>query len=372
MIYLDNAATTKMDESLIEVYKSFSCDKFYNASAGYSVALENAKHLAKAKEILLNKLGAKVGDIIFTGCATESNNIALQGSVKEGKWEYIFSKGEHPSVYNIAKMLEEQGKTIHFLDLQKNGEIDYVQLESLVNDKTRLVSTMFVSNETGAINDLERIVKIVKAKNPRTLIHVDGVQGFCKTPINISKLNIDFFSISAHKFHGPKGVGALYVKNKSLLRPIIFGGGQEYNLRSGTENLPGIMAMVTECEKIDVAKNLKHVKELRDVFLNQLDLNKVHFISSGSPYVISLNFPGVNGETLMRALEDKVIIGTGSACSTKKAGNRVLEAMGYSKEYAKQSVRVSFNAYQSVEEVEKAGKIIMETYLDLYERLKWK
>lgn len=372
MIYLDNAATTKMDESLIEIYQSFSCEKFFNASAGYSSALENAKELSKAKEIILNKLGAKKGDILFTGCATESNNLAIQGSVKEGKWEYIFSKGEHPSVYNIAKILEEQGKIVHFVDLQKNGEVNYEEIYKLINEKTRLVSIMFVNNETGAINDVEKISKTVKSINPRTLIHVDGVQGFCKIDINLSNTEIDYFSISAHKFHGPKGVGALYVRNKNILKPIFFGGGQEFNLRSGTENLPGIMAMASECEKIDINKNFQHVKDLRDSFISRFDLKKVNYISNGSPYIISMNFPGVNGETLMRALEDRVIIGTGSACSTKKAGNRILENMGYSKEYAKQSVRVSFNAYQTIEEVVEAGDIIMKTYLDLYERLKWR
>ena len=370
MIYLDNAATTKMDESLIEVYKSFSCDKFYNPSAGYSPALENSRLLNDAKNMLLKKLMAKTGDIIFTGCATESNNLAIQGSLKDGNWEYVFSKGEHPSVYNIAKMLEEQGKQVRYINLQKNGEINYEELEKLINEKTRLVSIMFVNNETGAINDIEKISKIIKSKNPRVLIHVDGVQGFCKIPINLSKIDIDYFSISGHKFHAPKGVGALYVKNKNLLKPILYGGGQEWSLRSGTENLPGILAMVQECKKINIEENLKKVNELRKVFLSTLDLGQVKYISNGSPYIISLNFPGVNGETLMRALENEVIIGTGSACSTKKAGNRILEAMGYSKEYAKQSVRVSFNAYQSIDEVKKAGEIIMKTYLDLYERLK--
>ncbi len=370
MIYLDNAATTKMDESLIEVYKSFSCDKFFNASAGYSVALKNAKQLEEAKQILLKKLNANSGDIIFTACATESNNLAIQGSVKNGNWEYIFSKGEHPSVYNIAKMLEEQGQKVYYINLQKNGEIDYNQLEKLINEKTRLVSTMFVSNETGAINDINRIVNIIKGKNKRTIIHVDGVQGFCKIPISLSKTQIDLFSISAHKFHGPKGVGALYVRNKALLKPLLYGGGQEFNLRSGTENLAGIMAMVRECERIDILKNLENVRKLREQFLSNIDLNMVNYISTESPYIISLNFPGVNGETLMRALEDKVIIGTGSACSSKKAGNRILEAMGFTKEYAKQSVRVSFNAYQTESEIVEAAKIIMQVYKDLYERLK--
>lgn len=371
VIYLDNAATTKMSESLMEVYKSFSCEEFYNPSAGYRSAISNSKNLDLARCSLLEKLGAKQGTIIFTSGATEANNIAINSAIREGKNEYIFSIGEHPSVYNVAKNLELSGRDVKFIPIQKSGEIDYSVLESFVNEKTRLVSVMFVNNETGVINDLKRICQIVKGKNPKTFIHVDGVQGFCKIPINLSKLDIDFLTISAHKFHGPKGVGALYVKNKSFMKPIVYGGGQEYGLRSGTENLPAIMAMKKAVEDIDLDKNFDNTKKLKEIFLKNINQDVVSIIKSESPYIVSLSFKGVNGETLMRALEDRVIVGTGSACSTKKSGNRVLEAMGYNIDYIKSCIRVSFNAYQTEKEIVEAAKIIMRTYLDLIERVKW-
>jgi len=229
---------------------------------------------------------------------------------------------------------------------------------------------MFVSNETGAINDIKRIVEVVKGKNPRTILHIDAVQGFCKIPLNIGELDIDALSISAHKFHGPKGVGALYVKNESALKPLIIGGGQERGYRSGTENLAGIMCMAKACENIDIKKNFANTIKLCDEFLQEIDFEYVNVIKTDSPYILSMSFKDVNGETLMRALENEVIIGTGSACSTKKAGNRILDAMGFDKDYIKSSVRVSFNAYQTLEEVRNAGKIIMKKYLEILEKVK--
>ena len=182
-IYLDNAATTKMDESLIEVYKSFSCNEFFNPSAGYSVAIKNSQYLDYSRGVILKKLGLKSGDIIFTSGATEANNLAIKGSYREGKSEYVFSAGEHPSVYNVAKNLEQSGKVVKFIPLQRNGEIDYNTLKNLVNKDTRLVSVMFVNNETGAINDIEKVSKIVKSINPKTLLHIDIVQGFCQSAL---------------------------------------------------------------------------------------------------------------------------------------------------------------------------------------------
>ena len=370
MVYLDNAATTPMRESLLEVYKEYSVDRYFNPSAGYSFALSNSRELNRAREVILKKLGVEKGDIIFTASATEANNMAIRSCLREGGWEYIFSIGEHPSVYNVAKNLEEGGKNVSFVGLRKDGQVDYEQLSKLVNEKTRLVSIMMVNNETGVINDISKICKIIKGKNPKTLIHVDAVQGFCKIAFNLSKWDIDFLSISAHKFHGPKGVGCLYIKNKNGLKPLLLGGGQEYSLRSGTENVSGIMAMAKACEAVDIELNYGSALKLRDAFLSKLDLNKIHYIKSDSPYICSLSFPNVNGETLMRMLENEVVVGTGSACSTKKAGNRVLEAMGFDKDYIKSSIRVSFNAYQTLEEVEKAGEIIMNKYNELLERLK--
>ena len=372
MIYLDNAATTAMLEGAVGVYQKYACQSFYNPSAGYREALSVAKDIKEAKERLLNKLGAKEGDIIYTSGATESNNLAIMGSKRNGKWEYVFSVGEHPSVYNVAKELEMQGAKVHFVGLTQNGEIDCEQLENIVNEKTRLVSVMHVSNETGAINDIQHIVGIVKDKAPNALIHVDGVQAFCKIPVNLSVLGVDFYTISAHKFHGPKGVGALYVKRPQGLKNIIFGGGQENGLRSGTENVPGIMAMDYAISSTDENSSYSHVSELKDAVIEILSRdNRVDILKTQSPYILSVGFDGVNGETLMRALQDKgIIVGMGSACSAKKAGNRILEAIGFSKEKVKSRIRVSFNRFLSKEEVEEACGIMLEVYNEIWEKVK--
>ncbi len=372
MIYLDNAATTKMFEGCADIYKEYACNLFYNPSAGYKQAIQNAKFIDEVRQVVLKKLGALKGDIIFTSGATESNNLAIRGSQRNGKWEYVFSMGEHPSVYNTALELQAQGAVVHFVPLQKNGEIDYQKLQSVLNDRTRLISCMHVSNETGAITNLAKIIELKKKYAKNSLFHVDGVQAFCKIPLERSVINdIDFYSISAHKFHGPKGIGVLYVKNIEPLKAIVFGGGQEQGKRSGTENLPAIMAMKYAIEQIDVEFNLNKVQQLKTGFLKVFeDENGVSFIETQSPYIISMSFQTVNGETLMRAVENEVIIGVGSACSAKHAGNRILENIGFVKDKVKSSVRISFNAYMNLEDAEKAGQIILATYKDIREKVK--
>lgn len=369
--YLDNAATTKMSEKCAQVMQNYACEAFYNPSAGYGLAISVAKEMATAKKSLLNKLGAAKGDIIFTGGATESNNLAILGSLRNGNWEYVFSAGEHPSVYNVALHLKQLGFIVHIIPLQVNGQVDYEALEKVLNEKTRLISVMHVSNETGAINDLVKINNLRNKYCPKALFHSDGVQAFCKLLYNLDSIGVDLYSISAHKFHGPKGVGALYVKNKQALKNIIYGGGQEGGLRSGTENMPGIMAMVAACNMAKVKENYEHVKAVRksflDVFINE---KGVSFIETDSPFIVSVSFTGVNGETLMRVLENKVIVSTGSACSAKYAGNRILQEIGLSVERIKSSIRVSFDTEMSEDEAAQAGGIILHKYQELREKVK--
>lgn len=374
MIYLDNAATTKMFEKGADIYKEYACHSFFNPSANYSQAIAIAKELDGARGALLDKLGASKGQMIFTSGATESNNLAIMGGRRNGKWEYVFSMGEHPSVYNAAKELERQGFIVHFVGLQPNGQIDYRQLESVVNEKTRLISVMHVSNETGAINDLTLVNKIRKQHCPKALLHIDGVQAFCKLDFSVDDFSADFYTISAHKFHGPKGVGALYVRNINDIKPIVFGGGQEGGYRSGTENVGGIMAMKYAVESIDICKNFEKVCKLKEIMTAILSQNNaISIINDGnfSPYILSVSFAGVNGETLMRKLQDNgVVVGMGSACSAKKSGNRILESMGKVKEEIKSHIRISFNEFLSEHEVENAGKIILQTYQELWEKVK--
>lgn len=372
MIYLDNAGTTKMFEECLAVYSKYACQSFFNPSAGYLPAINIAKDLDSARAFLLRKLGASKGDIIFTGGATESNNLAIMGSKRNGKWNYVFSVGEHPSVFNVAKELAGQGYDVRFVKLQENGQINYDHLKECIDEKTRLISIMNVSNETGAVNDIAKINHIRMEKAPHSLLHVDGVQAFCKINVNLDQMGVDFYTISAHKFHGPKGVGALYVKNPQSLKNVVFGGGQERGYRSGTENVGGIMAMCEAVNKIDVKANFDHTARLKKIMTDVLLKDeKVTIIDSQSPYILSASFSGVNGETLMRVLQDReVYIGKGSACSTKKAGNRTLEEMGLNKDEIKSHIRISFGGYESEEEIQKAGEEILNVYHEIWEKVK--
>lgn len=372
MIYLDNAATTKMSEKAGKEQLYWSCSKYFNPSASYEQAFEVAQALAGARERLKKLLGVKRGDVIFTSGATESNNLAIRGSVRDGDWNYIFSAGEHASVLNVAKALEKEGKNVKYIPLTKRGDVDLDALINLIDSKTKFVSCMFVNSVNGAINDIAKLVKIVKERAPRAVIHVDGVQAFCKIPFKLEELDVDLFSISAHKFHGPKGVGALYVKNKATLKNMIFGGGQEFDKRSGTENVPGIMAMLVAAEEIDVRANFEKVKKLNDILVKQLNHQGIEFVGTceKSPYILTFICDGVNGETLVRMLEKDVVVGRGSACSSKKAGNHVLESMGYSLNKIKSVLRVSLNAQLDENQMEEAGKIIKKKYLELLEKMK--
>ncbi len=371
MIYLDNAATTKMYEECADIYKEYACNSFYNPSAEYRVALEIAKKINQVRDLILKKLGASKGNIVFTSGATESNNLAILGSKRNGKYEYIFSQGAHPSVYNVANELKRQGFIVHFVGLNSNGQVDYDKISSLINENTRLVSVIHVNNETGAVNDLKKISLMIRQKSKNVLFHVDGVQAFCKIAFNLDELDVDLYTISSHKFHGPKGVGALYVKNINALKPIVFGGGQENGYRSGTENVSGIIAMGKAIEMINIEDNYKKIESLRNNFLSNLkNVEGVKITAGQSPYILSISFKGVNGETLMRALQDKgVLVGKGSACSSKKSGNRVLESMGIPLEEIKSHIRVSFSELNTLEEVEEASKIIVNVYNDIREKI---
>lgn len=371
MIFLDNASTTKMFDDCVEIHKLFSCEKFYNPSAQALESVEVSKLIDEAEKFFLKKLDAKDGNVLFTSCATESNNLAIKGSVRNGDWEYVFSAGEHPSVYNVAKKLELDGFKVYIVPLQSDGCVNLTELEKVLGSKTRLISIMHVSNETGAINDLGKISLLRKKYCPRAIFHVDGVQGFMKIPLSLNKTSVDLYSFSAHKIHGPKGIAGLYVKNKQSLKELFQGGGQQFGVRSGTENVSGIMQFKKAVEIVDIDKNLESVIKLRKIFNDILEKNDIKILDfKGSPYIESLIFKGVKGETMLHALNQRgVIVGLGSACSSKKAGNRILENVGISKDDVISSVRVSFNAYQSVDEIVEAGRIIVDVYKDIRERV---
>ena len=374
IIFLDNASTTKIYNQVNDLIYKTNIDDFYNPSALYHQSVIIQQKIENATKTVADALKVNAKNIIFTSGATEANNLAILGSYTANKQaEYIFSSGEHPSVYNTAKALEQKGCKVNFVKLLPNGLVDIEHLKSLLNVNTHFVSIMYVSNETGAINNIEEISSIIKNFNSKIIIHVDGVQAFGKLKTDIEKLNIDAFTISAHKFKGPKGIGALYYKNLNQLKTQIFGGGQQQNLRSGTENVSGIMgmALATQLSQQNLKTNFENATTCKNYLINYINQNltNVDFEINGentSPYITSISFKGLKSEVLMHMFEeDGLIVGTGSACSSKKQQNRVLENMNKKPEYIKGNIRISFSFDTTLEDVKKASEILVKNVLKL-------
>lgn len=366
MIYLDNAATVKQNFASLEVFSYYASESFFNASSLYGTS--NAKALENARQVLLDKMGKQpLSTFVFTSGATEANNMVLN-LVSDN---IVLSMSEHDSVYFFAKKLQESGKNIKFCPLQENGEVDYQKLESLIDNKTKLVSIIHISNETGAVNDLKKISEIIQRKNPKTLFHSDGVQAFCKFDFDCTCLGVDFYTVSSHKLGGPKGIGGLWAKNKNKLKPYIFGGGQENSFRSGTENLPAIMGFASTVKNFK--SNKQHIKNLKEIFIKNLKepgLSANFENDNSSPYILSITCQKVNGETVLNQLKEKnIFVSRGSACSSKKVGNRIFEALNFPKEETKHLLRISFFETNTQEEVEFAAQTLNQVYKDLKTRL---
>ncbi|NCB48738.1 MAG: cysteine desulfurase [Clostridia bacterium] len=370
MIYLDNAATTKPFDEVLKTFNEVNTTNFFNPSSSYSSAFNLYKKISEARKMFIKFLhGDEENDnIIFTCGATESNNLAIFGSATNKNMTYLFSSGEHPSVYNCAKELLQRGFDVKFIPLQKNGQIDYEELEKLMTEKVCFVSTMFVSNEMGAVNDLARIRKIIDNKNKNAIFHVDAVQGFGKLALNLKKFGVNLCSISAHKIGGLKGVGALYISSNTNIKNVVFGGNQEFTLRSGTVNAGGILSFLkaTEIAFENKDKNYENALKLKNILvenLKKIEKRKIIVVSDDfcSPYVVSLIFENSRGENILRFLDTKgICVSTGSACSSNKVGNRILESMKYSKQQIMGALRVSFGFENSERDIEILVKNIIE------------
>ena len=351
-VYLDNAATTCMFESVFEKTKKYLTCEYYNPSAVYSVSTQIKRDILKSKKTILNALGGD-GDLIFTGSATEANNMVVFSNKNIRNKKFVFGMGEHPSVFECAKELEKKGLIVDYVPLCETGEVDLDVFKRIVeNGDVAFISIQHVSNETGVVNPIKKLVKLARKYNKDVLFHSDGVQAFMKFDYSLDDLDVDYYTISAHKICGPKGIGALYVKKGRRINPLIFGGGQENGLRSGTENVFGIMAFSECVSKLSGEKNDNYNKvyAVRQSLLSELRKFGVNYkvFGNGVPHILSVCLnDGVRGETLVHALENKgVYISTGSACSSTKHMNRTLESMGIDKQTVLCSNRISFSPYE--------------------------
>ncbi len=303
-------------------------------------------------------------EIVFTSGGTESNNLAILGSAMANKragMHLITTSIEHPSVGNPMAYLEEQGFTVTYLPVDKDGILSLDALREVVTEETILVSLMHVNNEIGAIEPIEEAIKIIKEKNPKTLIHVDAIQSYGKLRIYPKRMGIDLLSVSGHKIHGPKGSGFLYIREKTKIKPILFGGGQQKGVRSGTENVPAIAGLGEAAAEIheNFEENVEHLYRLKEVFAEGVGNLEGVAINGRSgrdsaPHIVSVSFAGVRSEVLLHDLEERgIYVSAGSACSsnTKKKVSATLENMGLKKEIAESTVRFSFSVHTSMEEI---------------------
>lgn len=376
--YLDNSATTKPLDSVIDYMAHINREIYGNPSSLHSFGFEAEKIVKKARETILCSLGDAEGNVVFTAGGTEANNIAIIGSVRsklKRRPHIITGKTEHPSVTEPFLYLKENGAEAEFCPCKNNGQIDLDKFAETVTEKTELVSLMLVNNEVGAVLPVLQAAKILKSKSPNAIFHVDAVQGFGKVPINVKKAGIDMLSISAHKINGPKGIGALYIKKGVNVKPVMFGGHQENNLRSGTHNVPAIGGFSLACEAAfcNLEENAKKMNELKNYLLGEL--KKIPFckINGGegeefAPNIINASFDKIRSEIFLHALEKKgVFVSSGSACSSNKpAPSHVLLAMGFNRQRTDSAVRLSLSAQTTFSEVEYAAHEIIKTANELY------
>ncbi len=358
MIYLDNSATTQTRKEVADYVAKYSVESFFNPSAVYAPAIKVHNDLDMARQRLMKLLNANDGKIIFTGSATEANNLVLNGLARKNK-KILVSNGEHPSIYETAKNLLNSGFKVEFIALNKDGSVSLDDLKAKMSTDVGLVSVIHVSNETGAINNVKEISSIVKNINKDCLVHYDGVQAFGKLKVDVFNSGIDLYTMSSHKIHGPKGVAALYLNSQINLKPHILGGGQEFGLRSGTENPAGILGFVMAAELMYQNFEIKreHIKSLKEHFINSLEKSGLKYIINGNENcidnILSISFLGVKGEVLLHSLEKhEIYVSTGSACSSKHVGNRVLSACGLNNKQMEGNIRFSFSEFNTVEEID--------------------
>lgn len=365
MIYLDNCATTKPRKEVVDKMIDVLTNDYGNPSSLHRLGFHAEKKVKEAREIIANFLEVESKEIYFTSGGTESNNIAIQSIAKKysrkGK-HLITTVFEHPSILNVFRHLEQDGFTVTILDVDKNGYIDLDLLSDAIKEDTILVSIIHVNNEIGALQNIKGIKDVINKSVAKPILHVDGIQSFGKVDFSLKALGVDTYSFSGHKVYGPKGIGGLYISKELKLNPIVFGGGQESGLRSGTENVPGIMGLGEAVRILSTNSNSEAQKayELKIYLANKI-LNEIKDVkintsldNTSSPYILSVTFKNTRGEVLLHYLEEKdIFISTSSACSSNGTNkSHVLKSIGLSNYDIEGTIRICLSYEISKEDID--------------------
>jgi cysteine desulfurase len=365
MIYFDNAASTKVDNKVLKVMNQFFTKDYANSSSVHKMGEIAKTALDNARKIIANSINASPDEIIFTSGGTESNNFAIKSIafLNKNKNHIITSKVEHDCVLNSCKWLESQGFKVSYLDVNKFGMINPKEIKKAINKKTCLVTIMHANNEVGTINNIKKIGKI--CKNKKVIFHSDACQSYTKVPIDVKEMNLDLLTINSHKIHGPKGVGALFIKKGTNINAWQSGGSHEFNLRAGTENISGIIGFAKAVEIIN-KKDLTHITKLRDYTISKISKNipklKLNGAIENNRLCNNVNFSfiGIEGESILLMLSEKsIMVSTGSACSSSSLkASHVLLAMGLDHATAHGSIRFSFSKYNTFKEIDYLLKVL--------------
>ena len=375
MIYLDNSATTRPFDSVIDAMAASMRDTYFNPSAAYKPAVDEDRKMRAVRKAIAAQLGAQEDEVIFTAGGTESDNLAILGVAEtlHGPANFVCSAIEHPAVSDTIRRVEKMGIEVRVLPIDRRGVVDLEAAAGIIDENTALVSCMQVSNETGAIQPVAQLSAMARAKNKNVLVHVDGVQGFMRVPMNMSRMGVDLYAVSGHKIHGPKGVGALVVRKGVRLVPQMIGGGQERNLRSGTYNTPAILGLHKAVEEMaaqqDRAQQLLALKQRLWAKLSVLDGVRVNGPApdeaDSAPHILSVSFDGVRGEVMRNALEGEgILVSTGSACSShKQKVSASLRAMGLTDTQADGTIRISLGLMNTEEEMDAAAEKMEKLFM---------
>lgn len=361
--YFDNAATTRVKPEVLNEMLPYLRESFGNPSSMYTIGREAKKAIEEARKRVAILINADPEEIYFTGCGSESDNIALKGTAyanyKNGKRHIITSKIEHPAILNSCKSLENNGFRITYLDVNKDGFINLEQLRNAIRNDTFLISIMFANNEIGTLEPINEISKIAKMYN--IIFHTDSVQACGNVPIDVKKMGIDMLSLSGHKLYAPKGIGALYVKKGIKFERILDGGHQEKNKRAGTENVAGIVGLGKACElaTYNLNSHMNHLEKMRNYYIQQIEEKLLDAKLNGSrerrlPGNANFTFPGLDGEAILLKLDQKgICASSGSACSTGQSSpSHVLTAIGLDEQMAMGALRTTFGEENTKEDID--------------------